>query len=85
MNACPDLLAALLQRRRDLELDATAVKSRLAEINDLIDMLERPQRKRTRRPDAERSQHVPGGAHQPEQPTDELFPADGQDTTGGTQ
>ena len=82
MNACPDLLAALHQRRRDLELDATAVKSRLAEVQDLIEMLERPQRRR--RTPVERSQHVPGAAHTPEPPTDELFHMDGQDTIGGT-
>jgi hypothetical protein len=50
MNTCPDLLAALLQRRRDLELDAVAVKSRIEEIAELIDMIERPQRKRGRPP-----------------------------------
>ena len=85
MNTCPDLLAALKLRERDLEMDAAGVRARLEEVRDMIARLNGNPRKRTRRPDAERSQHVPGGAHQPEQPTDELFPVHGQDTTGGTQ
>ena len=49
MNACPDLLAALRLRLRDLELDAVAVKSRIEELRDIIDRLEHPQRKRPRK------------------------------------
>ena len=87
MNACPDLLAALHTRMRDLELEACDVKARVSELRDVIDRLERPQRRgRPRKLEViEPPQHVTGGAHQPERPTDELFPADGQDTTGGTQ
>jgi hypothetical protein len=71
MNACPDLLAALHQRRRDLELDAMAVKSRIAEVNDMIELIEQPQRRRRRRTEpTEPPQHVPGAIHQP--PDDEL-------------
>jgi hypothetical protein len=65
MNACPDLLAALRQRQRDLEMDATAVKSRLAEVQDLIDMIEQPQRRRrSRKPEApsEPPIHVDGAS-----------------------
>jgi hypothetical protein len=84
-STCPDLLAALHQRRRDLELDAVAVKSRIEEIAELIDMLEHPQRKRGRPPGpravftprrVEPPQHVPGAVHTPltvtTQPDDEL-------------
>jgi hypothetical protein len=81
-GTCPDLLAALHQRRRDLELDAMAVKSRIAEVNDMIELIEQPQRRRRRRTEpAEPTQHVPGAALHPPQPSspDELFPAP-QDT-----
>jgi len=49
MNACPDLLAALRLRMRDLEMDAVAVRSRVEELRDIIDRLEHPQRKRARK------------------------------------
>jgi hypothetical protein len=80
MNACPDLLAALKLRQRDLELDAVAVKSRIEEIAELIDMIERPQRKRGRPPGPRAvftprrvnpPLHVEGGIHAIE-PDDEL-------------
>ena len=48
-GTCPDLLAALRLRMSDLELDAVAVKSRIAELRDIIERLEHPQRKRTRK------------------------------------
>ena len=48
-GTCPDLLAALRLRMNDLELDAVAVKARIAELRDIIDRLEHPQRKRTRK------------------------------------
>ena len=74
MNACPDLLAALHQRRRDLELDAMAVKSRIAEVNDMIELIEQPQRRRRRRTEPAEPPnpplHVTGANHQP--PDDEL-------------
>ena len=84
-GACPDLLAALRTRERDLEMDLASLRARLEEVRDMIALAVGPQRRRTRKPDAERSQHVPGAAHTPEPPTDELFAADGQDTIGGTQ
>jgi hypothetical protein len=68
-GTCPDLLAALHQRRRDLELDAVAVKSRIEEVAELIAMLERPQRRgRPRKLEAvpEPPQHVPGAIHAPD-------------------
>jgi hypothetical protein len=66
-GTCPDLLAALHQRRRDLELDAMAVKSRLAEVEDLIFKLEHPQPRRRRRTEpTEPPQHVPGAIHAPD-------------------
>jgi hypothetical protein len=83
MNTCPDLLAALKLRQRDLELDAVAVKSRIEEIAELIDMIERPQRKRGRPPGpravftprrvtpSDPPLHVEGGIHAIE-PDDEL-------------
>jgi hypothetical protein len=84
VNTCPDLLAALKLRQRDLELDAVAVKSRIEEIAELIDMIERPQRKRGRPPGpravftprrvttrSDPPLHVEGGLHAIE-PDDEL-------------
>jgi hypothetical protein len=47
-GTCPDLLAALKLRQRDLELDAVAVKSRIEEVAELIAILEGP-RKRPRK------------------------------------
>jgi hypothetical protein len=52
MNTCPDLLAALHTRMRDLELEACDVKARVSELRDVIDRLERPQRRgRPRKPE----------------------------------
>ena len=73
MNACPDLLAALHLRMRDLELEACDVKARVSELRDVIDRLERPQRRgRPRKLEVIEPPlpHVPGAAHQP--PDDEL-------------
>ena len=73
-GTCPDLLAALRQRERDLELDACSVRARVEEIRELIALIENgPRRKlgRPRRPTiVEAPLHVPGAAHQP--PDDEL-------------
>ena len=49
MNDVPDLLEALRQRRRDLELDAVAVRCRIEEIADIIARLEGNPRKRPRK------------------------------------
>jgi hypothetical protein len=84
-GACPDLLAALKLRMRDLELDAVAVKSRISELAELIAMLEHPQRRGRGRPPGPRAVftprrvtsrsdpplHVEGGIHAIE-PDDEL-------------
>ena len=70
MNACPDLLAALRQRERDLEADAAAVRARLEEVREMIALIEQPQRRRRTRKPEERSQHVPGAVHQLEPPPD---------------
>jgi hypothetical protein len=71
-GTCPDLLAALHTRMRDLELEACDVKARVSELRDVIDRLERPQRRgRPRKLEViEPPQHVPGANHQP--PDDEL-------------
>jgi hypothetical protein len=81
VNTCPDLLAALKLRMRDLELDAVAVKSRIEEVAELIAMLEHPQRRGRGRPPGPRAVftprrpnpplHVEGGIHAIE-PDDEL-------------
>jgi hypothetical protein len=83
-GTCPDLLAALKLRQRDLELDAVAVKSRIEEVAELIAMLEHPQRKRGRPPGpravftprrvtpSDPPLHVAGGNHQP--PDDDELP-----------
>ena len=65
-GTCPDLLAALRQRERDLEADAAAVRARLEEVREMIALIEQPQRRRRTRKPEERSQHVPGAAQQPE-------------------
>ena len=72
MNACPDLLAALRQRERDLEADAAAVRARLEEVREMIAIIEQPQRRRRTRKPEDRSQHVPGAAYQqqPSSPDD---------------
>jgi hypothetical protein len=67
-TTCPDLLAALHQRRRDLELDATAIRARLEEVAEMIALIERPARRgRPRKTDGatEPPIHVDGAAHQP--------------------
>jgi len=67
-TTCPDLLAALHQRRRDLELDATAIRARLEEVAEMIALIERPERRgRPRKTDGatEPPIHVDGAAHQP--------------------
>ena len=48
-GTCPDLLAALRQRERDLEADAAAVRARLEEVRDIIARLEGNPRKRPRK------------------------------------
>jgi hypothetical protein len=72
MNACPDLLAALRLRERDLEMDAAALRARLEEVREMIAIIEHPQRKRGRPPGpravftprrVEPPQHVEGGIH----------------------
>ena len=81
-GTCPDLLAALKLRMRDLELDAVEVKARISELGEMITMLEHPQRKRGRPPGpravftprrvtpSDPALHVAGGNHEP--PDDEL-------------
>jgi hypothetical protein len=70
MNACPDLLAALRQRERDLELDACSVRARVEEVRELIALLENgPRRKsgRPRRPTViEMPERVDGTAGEPD-------------------
>ena len=66
MNACPDLLAALKLRERDLALELGTVRARLSELQDIIELIEQPQRRRRRRTEpAEPPQHVPGAIHAP--------------------
>ena len=86
-GTCPDLLAALRTRERDLELDAMAVRSRIEEVRSMIDLIERPPRRgRPRKLEAvEPPQHVTGAAYQPQPSSpDELFP-DPQDTQESAQ
>ena len=67
-TSCPDLLAALKQRQRDLEVDATAIRARLDEVAEMIALLERPARRgRPRKTDGatEPPLHVDGGIHTP--------------------
>ena len=85
-GTCPDLLAALKLRQRDLELDAVAVKSRIEEVAELIAMLERSQRRGPGRPPGPRAVftprrvttpsdpplHVAGGVNEP--PDDDELP-----------
>jgi hypothetical protein len=75
-STCPDLLAALRTRERDLELDAMAVRSRIEEVRSMIDLIERPQRRgRPRKLEViEPPQHVAGGNHQPAPPDDDELP-----------
>jgi len=70
-GTCPDLLAALRQRERDLELEVGATRARLEEVREMVAWLENgPKRKpgRQRRstvvdpPDP--PIHVEGAAHQ---------------------
>ena len=75
-GTCPDLLAALRTRERDLELDAMAVRSRIEEVRSMIDLIERPPRRG--RPRKLESvvlpvQHGPGSLFTPDtDPDDEL-------------
>jgi hypothetical protein len=57
-TTCPDLLAALHTRMRDLELEACDTKARILELRDVIDRLEHPQRKRGRPPGQRRVEVV---------------------------
>jgi hypothetical protein len=66
MNACPDLLAALRLRERDLEMDAAALRARLEEVREMIALAVGPQRRRRRTEPTEPPQHVPGAVHQPD-------------------
>jgi hypothetical protein len=66
MNACPDLLAALRLRERDLEMDAAALRARLEEVREMIALAVGPQRRRRRTEPAEPPQHVPGAIHAPD-------------------
>jgi hypothetical protein len=78
MTACPDLLAALKLRQRDLELDAVAIRSRIEEVAELIAMLEQPQRNKRGRPPGPRAVFTPrrvtpsGGVNEP--PDDDELP-----------
>jgi hypothetical protein len=72
MNACPDLLAALRLRERDLEMDAAALRARLEEVREMIALAVGPQRRRRRTEPTEPPQHVPGAVHQP--PDDDELP-----------
>ena len=77
-STCPDLLAALRTRERDLELDAMAVRSRIEEVRSMIDLIERPQRRgRPRKLEAvvPPVQHVPGSIFKPDtDPDDDELP-----------
>ena len=85
MNACPDLLAALRTRERDLEIDLASLRARLDEVRDMIALAVGPQRRRRRTEPTEPPQHVPGAVHQPQPSSpDELFPAP-QDTQESAQ
>jgi len=78
MNACPDLLAALQLRERELALELGTVRARLEEVQDIIYKLEHPQQPRRGRPPGPRAVfsprrpnpsdpplHVPGAVHTP--------------------
>ena len=72
-GTCPDLLAALKLRERDLALELGTVRARLSELQDIIELIEQPQRRRRRRTEpTEPPQHVPGAAHRP--PDDDELP-----------
>jgi len=66
-GACPDLLAALKQRERDLALELGAMRARLNELQGVIELIEQPQRRRgrPRKTDGatEPPLHVDGAAH----------------------
>jgi hypothetical protein len=82
MNTCPDLLAALRLRERDLEMDAAALRARLEEVHEMIAIIEHPQRNKRGRPPGPRAVftprrpnpplHVPGAIHEP--PDDDELP-----------
>jgi hypothetical protein len=44
-GTCPDLLAALKLRERDLETDAAGTRARLEEVREMIVLIERPARR----------------------------------------
>jgi hypothetical protein len=71
-GTCPDLLAALRTRERDLEMDAAALRARLEEVREMIALAVGPQRRRRRTEPAEPPQHVPGAVHRP--PDDDELP-----------
>ena len=77
-GTCPDLLAALKLREKDLELDAMAVRSRIEEVRSMIDLIERPPRRgRPRKLEAvvPPAQHVPGSLFRPDtDPDDDELP-----------
>jgi hypothetical protein len=73
-GTCPDLLAALRLRERDLEMDAAALRARLEEVREMIALAVGPQRRRRRTEPTEPPQHVPGAAHEPPAPDTEELP-----------
>ena len=84
-GTCPDLLAALRTRERDLELDLASLRARLDEVRDMIALAVGPQRRRRKPEPTEPPQHVPGAAHTPQPSSpDELFP-NPQDTPESAQ
>ena len=68
-GTCPDLLAALKQRERDLALELGAMRARLNELQGVIELIEQPPRRRgrPRKTDGatEPPLHVDGGIHTP--------------------
>ena len=71
-GTCPDLLAALRTRERDLEMDAAALRARLEEVREMIALAVGPQRRRRRTEPTEPPQHVAGAANR--QPDDDELP-----------
>jgi hypothetical protein len=75
-GTCPDLLAALKLRERDLALELGTVRARLSELQDIIELIEQPQRRRRRRTEPAEPPnpplHVTGANHQP--PDDDELP-----------
>jgi hypothetical protein len=75
-GTCPDLLAALRLRERDLEMDAAALRARLEEVREMIALAVGPQRRRRRTEPTEPPQHVPGAANRLPDDDDLPFQAD---------